>query len=112
VQHADEHGHVPLFGATARSVKTVELLYESGPTGRANASHGGFVLLAEPSRQPREVVAYDANGEVVARELVDNSDHYGPRIDWQQFGSPAPRVSSECQPGFAGPNPAPACPAR
>jgi hypothetical protein len=112
MQHADEHGHVPLFGATARSVKSVELLYESGPALRADASHGGFVLLAEPSRQPREVVAYNANGEMVARELVDDSDHYGPRIDWQQFGSPAPRVSSECQPGFAGPNPAPPCPAR
>jgi hypothetical protein len=113
VQNADEHGHVPLFGVTARSVRSVELVYESGPPLRAEASDGGFVLLAEPPRAPHEVVAYDARGEVVARELVDDSDHYGPRIDWQQYGPPAPRVPSSCQPGIAGPNPPPPCqPAR
>ncbi len=107
--NADEHGHVPLFGVTARSIRSVELTYESGPPLRLDRVDGGFVLLAEPDRAPREVIAFDAEGNEVAGELVDDSDHYGPRIDWSQYGPPAPRVTSECQPGSAGPTPPPEC---
>jgi hypothetical protein len=109
VQNADEHGHVPLFGVTARSVRIVELTYEQGPPLRVDSVAGGFVLLAEPARGPREVLAFDAQGEVVGRQLVDDSSHYGPRIDWEAYGPPAPRVPSHCQPGSAGPNPPPPC---
>jgi hypothetical protein len=109
VTNADEHGHVPLFGVTARSIRRVELTYESGPPLRVDGVDGGFVLLAEPDRSPREVIAFDGAGNEVARELVDDSDHYGPRIDWSQYGPPAPRVPSECQPGSTGPTPPPEC---
>lgn len=81
----DRHGHVPLFGATADSVARVELLYESGAPTEADSSEGGFVLLAEPGRSPREVVAYDSHGNVVDRQLVDDSAHEGPRIDWSHW---------------------------
>jgi hypothetical protein len=109
MQNADEHGHVPLFGVTARSVRSVELAYEQGPPLHVDAVAGGFVLLAEPARRPREVLALDGQGEIIGRQLVDDSPHYGPRIDWKAYGPPAPRVPSQCQPGSAGPNPPPPC---
>ena len=70
---------------------------------------GGFVLLAEPDRAPHEVLVFDAQGQVVGRQLVDDSSDYGPRIHWEDYGPPAPRVLSQCQPGTAGPNPPPPC---
>jgi hypothetical protein len=85
--HADAHGHVPLFGVTARTVAAVELTYASGPALRVDGVHGGFVLLAEPARAPVEVIAYDAAGQVVERARVDDSDHPGPRIDWRRYGA-------------------------
>jgi hypothetical protein len=109
MENADESGHVPLFGVTARPVSSVELTYESGPPLRVDDVDGGFVLLAEPDRAPREVIAFDRQGNEVGRELVDDSQHYGPRIDWSHYGPPAPRVSSECQPGAVGRNPPPRC---
>lgn len=99
MQYPDRHGHVPLFGFAARSVRSVELTYESGPPLRVNGVEGGFVLLAEPSRLPREVVALNASGERVGSQLVDYSPHPGVRIDWRQYlpgywekhlGGPAP----------------------
>ena len=89
MQHADAEGHVPLFGIAARSVKSIELTYESGPPLRVDGVNGGFVLLAEPARGPREVVALDSRGEVVGRQSVDDSPHAGIRIDWQQYISPS-----------------------
>lgn len=112
VQHADEHGHVPLFGITASRVETVELTYASGPPLRIDGIDGGFVLLAQPQRRPVAVVARDAGGNEMGRELVDDSDHHGPRIDWSRYGPPAPRVPSRCQPGAAGRHPPKGCPNR
>lgn len=89
MQHADAEGHVPLFGIAAQSVKSVELAYESGPPLRVEGVDGGFVLLAEPSRGPREVVAFDSGGDVLGRQLIDNSPHAGVRIDWSKYISPA-----------------------
>jgi hypothetical protein len=91
--HADAHGHVPLFGIAARSVSSVELTYASGPPLRVSGVEGGFVLLAEPSRGPSEVIAFDASGGELGRQLVDDSSHPGPRIDWSSYvaqGSPNP----------------------
>jgi hypothetical protein len=85
MQHADAHGHVPLFGVTARSITTVELTYRTGPPLRVDGVAGGFVLLAEPARSPVEVIGYDAAGQVVERAKVDDSDHWGPRIDWSEY---------------------------
>jgi hypothetical protein len=84
MRHADADGHVPLFGLVADSVREVELLYDSGPPLRRSGVEGGFVLLASPSRGPREVVAFDAAGRVVGRQLVDDSSH-GLRIDWERY---------------------------
>jgi hypothetical protein len=86
MQHADAHGHVPLFGITARSVKSVELTYESGPPLRVGGIAGGFVLLAQPERRPHEVIALGANGDELGRAAVDDSQHKGPRIDWSRYG--------------------------
>jgi hypothetical protein len=85
VRQADAHGHVPLFGVTARSVASVELTYASGPPLRIDGIDGGFVLLAEPARRPRAVVAFDAGGREVGRAPVDDSPHFGPQIDWSQY---------------------------
>jgi hypothetical protein len=70
-RYADAQGHVPLFGLTARSVSSVELTYESGPPLRVSGVEGGFVLLAEPSRGPIEVLALGADGKEVGRESID-----------------------------------------
>jgi hypothetical protein len=80
-QHADAEGHVALFGIAARSVKSVELAYESGPPLRVDGVDGGFVLLAEPAREPREVVALDSHGDVVGRQSVGE-------IDWHHYLEP------------------------
>lgn len=85
MQHADAEGHVPLFGIAAKEVTAVELAYASGPPLRVEGVEGGFVLLAEPGREPREVLALGAQGEVLGRQLVGDSPHAGPRIDWQGY---------------------------
>jgi hypothetical protein len=85
MQHPDRHGYVPLFGFAARSVESVELTYESGPALRVDGVEGGFVLLAEPRREPREVIALNASGERVGSQLIDYSRHPGVRIDWRQY---------------------------
>ena len=77
-QHVDAEGHVALFGIATRSVTSVELTYESGPPLRVDGVKGGFVLLAEPARTPREVVALDSDGDVVDRESV-------AEIDWPHY---------------------------
>jgi hypothetical protein len=108
--HADEHGHVPLFGITARSVKSVELTYQSGPPLRVKGVDGGFVLLAEPTRRPHEVIVFDAQGGELERQAIDASAHDGPRINWSLYGPPAPRVPSRCMAGAVGSTPPKDCP--
>lgn len=80
MRHADADGHVPLFGISAPSVKSVQLVYGSGPPLEVSDINGGFVLLAEPGREPREVVAYDGNGEVLGRQRQVVS-----HIDWPRY---------------------------
>ncbi len=70
-RHADAQGHVPVFGIATRSVSSVELTYESGSSLRVSGVEGGFVLLAEPSRGPIEVLAIGADGKEVGREPID-----------------------------------------
>jgi hypothetical protein len=84
-QLTDPEGHVPLFGIAARAVASVELTYESGPPLAVDGIDGGFVLLARPSRGPREVVAFDAEGNVIGRQPIDDSPHSGPQIDWRDY---------------------------
>jgi hypothetical protein len=78
MRHADAGGHVPLFGISAEAVKSVELVYGSGPPLKVDGIDGGFVLLVEPGREPREVVAYDGDGEVVERKAIGY-------IDWPHY---------------------------
>jgi hypothetical protein len=66
-QPFDDRGRRPLFGVTARSVTRVELRYASGPPLAAEHVDGGFVLLADPRRPVRELVAFDAAGQVLDR---------------------------------------------
>jgi hypothetical protein len=70
-RHPDAQGHVPVWGIATRSVSSVELTYESGPPLRVSGVEGGFVLLAEPGREPTEVVALDADGKEIGREPID-----------------------------------------
>jgi len=69
--HADVQGYVPVFGIATRSVSSVELTYESGPPLRVSGVEGGFVLLAEPSRGPIEVLALGVDGKEIGRESID-----------------------------------------
>jgi hypothetical protein len=84
-QHVDAEGHIALFGIAARSVTSVELTYESGPPLRVEGVEGGFVLLAEPAREPEEVIALDSHGDVVGRQSVDDSAHGGIDIEWERY---------------------------
>ena len=92
-RHADAQGHVPVFGIAVRSVSSVELTYESGPPLRVSGVEGGFILLAEPSRGPTEVIALGADGKEIGREpinypLVDESPQPPPRIERSGYASP------------------------
>jgi hypothetical protein len=80
-RHADAVGHVALFGIAAKEVTAVELTYAFGPPLRLEGVEGGFVLLTEPARGPQEVLALDAQGEVLGRQSVDE-------IDWQHYLEP------------------------
>jgi len=70
-QPFDARGRRPLFGVTARSVARVELRYATGDALVAGGLDGGFVLLADPGRPLREIVAFDDGGQEL--EHVDLS---------------------------------------
>lgn len=70
----DDRGRIPLFGVTTREVERVELRYAEGPPLVSDNGDGGFVLLVDAWRPMREVVGYDAAGEVVGRADVSGYD--------------------------------------
>jgi hypothetical protein len=78
MRYADAHGHVPLFGISAEAVKSVQLVYGLGPPLEVEGVDGGFVLLVEPGREPREVVAYGGDGDVLGRKAIGY-------IDWTHY---------------------------
>lgn len=78
MRHADAAGHVPLFGLASTTVASVELTYASGPPLRLDGVEDGWVLLAEPDREPLEIVAYDSAGEVLERKSVAD-------VDWSRY---------------------------
>ncbi len=78
MRHADASGHVPLFGISAEAVKSVELAYGSGPPLKVDGVDGGFVLLVEPGREPREVIALGDEGEALGRKAIGY-------IDWPHY---------------------------
>jgi hypothetical protein len=82
MRYADDQGHLPLFGLAASTVSSVELVYERGPPAREDGIEDGFVLLAEPGREPREIVGYDQAGEVMGRKLL------GDPGSWLSYARP------------------------
>jgi hypothetical protein len=70
----DDRGRVPLFGLATRDVVRVELDYADGPPLVTRAGDGGFVLLVDAWRPMREVVGYDATGQVIGRADVSKRD--------------------------------------
>jgi hypothetical protein len=70
----DPHGRRPLFGVTARSVTRIQLRYTTGPPLTADRLRGGFVLLADPRRAPREIGAYNAAGRELDRTNISYID--------------------------------------
>lgn len=77
-RHVDAEGHIPLYGIAAKTVTSIELTYASGAPLRIEGVEGGFVLLAEPVREPQEVIALDSSGEVVGHESVS-------RDEWERY---------------------------
>jgi hypothetical protein len=70
----DERGRFPLLGLTTRDVKRVELRYSEGPPLVGDTGDGGFVLLADAWRPPRELIAYDGTGRVLERADMGDYD--------------------------------------
>jgi hypothetical protein len=60
----------PLMGVTARSVDRVELHYASGPPLVANDVDGGFVLMADATRPPQEIVAFGDGKELERADVT------------------------------------------
>ena len=82
MRYADAGGQVPLFGLAADSVRSVDLVYGAGDPLHLDGVDGGFVLLVQPQRKPREIVGFDGGGEVVERKAVDY-------IDWPEYIRPS-----------------------
>jgi hypothetical protein len=70
----DDRGRAPFFGLTTRDVVRVELHYADGPPLVSSAGDGAFVLLVDAWRPLREVVAYDATGQMLGRADVSKYD--------------------------------------
>jgi hypothetical protein len=73
-QPFDEQGRRPLFGLAAKSVARVELTYTSGPPTSDDGVDGGFGFLADATRAPQALVAYDRNGRQIERRDVRTID--------------------------------------
>lgn len=70
----DERGRFPLLGITTRDVKRVELRYFEGPPLVGDTGDSGFVLLPDAWRRLRELIAYDAAGQVLERADVSSPE--------------------------------------
>jgi hypothetical protein len=88
----DARGRLPVFGVTTRDVRRVEIRYAEGPPLVGDTGDGGFVLLADAWRPPRELIAYDAAGHVLDR--VDVSEYDMRYVCEKDDGCPPTRSSS------------------
>lgn len=70
----DDQGRAPLFGVTNREVARVELQYADGAALEQPNGDGGFVLLVDAWRQPRNLIAYDRAGQIIERVVLSNID--------------------------------------
>lgn len=66
----DEQGRFAILGVTAASVTHVKLRYARGPSLDQDGVDGGFVLLADAERGPRELIAYNSTGQELERTDV------------------------------------------
>lgn len=82
-------GQAPLFGVTAGNVAEVEMHYDTGPPSKAPSQTGGFVLMIEPERGPKELVALDSAGQPVQ---VVNAYRFRPSA---KHDAPQRRASKE-----------------
>jgi hypothetical protein len=73
-QPFDARGRRPLFGLAAKSVTRVELTYTFGPPTSDDDVDGGFGFLADATRPPRTLVAYDRNGRQIERRDMSTID--------------------------------------
>ena len=64
---AEGGARAALWGVAQDVVTRVQLRYADGGTVASAVPHNGFVLIADPARGPRELVARGADGRVVAR---------------------------------------------
>lgn len=84
----DERGRFALMGVTARSVERVELRYDQGPPVVETGLDGGFILLSDAWRRPRELVAYEAGGRELERVDLNYLDSRS--LCEQEPGCPSP----------------------
>ena len=70
----DAQGRRPLFGLAAKSVARVELTYMFGPPTSDDDVDGGFGFLADATRPPQALVAYDRNGRQIERRDMSTID--------------------------------------
>lgn len=66
---------------TARSVKSVALRYASAPPLVQRGLDGGFMLLADAARPPREIVAYDRAGRVLEHADMSYISDWGAHCE-------------------------------
>lgn len=86
----DPQDRRPLFGVTSQAVTRVELRYTHGAPTVADGLDGGFVLLADARRQPRELVGYNRAGNQVGRFDVTGLEL---RVCTDERGCPPGRLS-------------------
>jgi len=70
----DDQGRFPLLGVTTRDVARLEVRYAEGPSLSRENGEGGFVLLVDAWRLPRELISYDRAGQVLERTDLSNHD--------------------------------------
>ncbi|MFL5818014.1 MAG: hypothetical protein ACJ76L_10485 [Conexibacter sp.] len=89
----DDRGHAPLLGVTTRDIARVELRYAQGPPLRSDNGDGGFVLMVDAWRPVRELVAYDAAGQV--RERIDLASYDLAYLCEREPGCPSEATSHQ-----------------
>jgi hypothetical protein len=70
----DDDGRAPLMGLSTTAVRRLELRYLDGAPLIGDVGDGGFVLLVEPWRRMRELLAFDASGHLLERANLSDRD--------------------------------------
>ncbi|MEV4419037.1 hypothetical protein AB0L40_03565 [Patulibacter sp. NPDC049589] len=70
----DSKNRRAFMGLTAKIVTRVELSYTTGAPTTVDNVHDGFVLLADATRRPDKLTAYDSHGATVETRDASNLD--------------------------------------